>query len=159
MNQLDLIKRSRNLVRDMTNAFFREQDVVSYINEGIERVGQVIPELSTMEPLITHFDEVTHLPKHWQHLLAVYTASRLCTQDERHYQAGAFMNEFETKLSVLADDIMTGVTEIKDPNGISIDTERAVGSVQNEYYATKDGSVRRYREWKDPMDWMVDDDE
>ena len=115
MNQIEIIKRSRNMIRDLTSALFREQDVQAYINEGIERVGQVIPELTIMPLLTTHLDEVIYMPRHYQHLLAIYTASRLCTQDERHYQAGTFMNEFETKLAQLSDDINNGEVEILDP--------------------------------------------
>lgn len=159
MNQLDLIKRSRVYVRDLTNSFFREQDVTAYINEAIERVGQVIPELENMELLYSHQQEVTHMPRHYQHLLALYASARLCSQDERHYQAGVFMNEFETKLSSLADDILSGDIEIIDPEtGEVIDGSIPYGYVQNNYFQTKGGVVRPYRKLNQfPLDGDTDD--
>jgi hypothetical protein len=156
MNQIQLITRSRNLVRDLTNAFFREQDVVAYLNEGMERVGQVIPELVGMTPLGTHLQEVELMPKHYQHLLALYCAARLCTQDERHYQAATFMNEFEIKLAELADKIINGDIEILDEEGNLIYEQKAYGHVKNEYYNVRGGIVRQYRKYA-PNDWEEDD--
>lgn len=155
MNQIQLINRSRNLVRDLTNAFFREIDVVNYINEAIERVGQVIPELEAMPVLTAHQDEVQLMPKMYQHLLAVYASARLCTQDERHYQAGTFMNEFEVKLAELYDKITNGDIDIIDPiTGDVIYNRKPFGHVVNEYFETKSGVVRPYRDYKfTDLDW------
>lgn len=115
MNRLDLVKRVRSLTRDLSNAIFREIDVVDYINEGIQRMKQVIPELSTMSTLDTNNDIPRLLPSHYHHLLAIYSASRCFGQDERHYQASNFMNEFETKLDGLKSDIENGEIVIVDP--------------------------------------------
>ena len=135
MNRTDLSLRTRSLVRDLTNSFFREIDINNYLNEGIERVGQVIPELALMSPLREPLDEVGYMPKPYQHLLAIYCASRLCTQDERNYQAGIFMNEFETKLHGLKDAISSGDVDIIDPiTGDIIDLFKEPEYVVNNYY-------------------------
>lgn len=147
MNRLELILRTRSLVRDISNSFFRESDVIDYLNEGIERIGQVIPELREMPLLLNREAPVTRLPRQYHHLLALYSASRLCTHDERHYQAGTFMNEFETKLSVLAQDVMNGEIEIKDENGNLVEVNRKNDHVRNDYFFVG-GIVRPYRERK-----------
>lgn len=115
MNRTDLSLRVRSLLRDLTNSFFREVDINNYLNEGIERVQQIIPELRMMQPLGNAMDEVKYMPRPYQHLLAVYCSARLCTQDERHYQAGVFMNEFETKLEELKTGIQIGEIDVIDP--------------------------------------------
>lgn len=115
MNRVDLTLRARSLLRDTGNTLFREVDVVNYLNEGIERIGQVIPELTNMNLLDTSMAEVEYLPKSWQHIIALYGAARLATQDERHYQAGVFMNEFELKLELLREQFQNGEVTFIDP--------------------------------------------
>lgn len=139
MNRLDLFLRTRSLVRDLSNSFFRENDLVSYLNEAIDRIGQLIPELRGMSYLNSHQQEVDLLPKQYQHLLAIYCASRLCTQDERHYQAGTFMNEFEIKLAQLAQEVELGDVEILDADGNLVTFERKKQYVENEYFANNNG--------------------
>lgn len=142
MNRTDLSLRVRSLVRDLSNSFFRETDITNYLNEGIERVGQVIPDLGMMNPLTTAIQEVDYMPKPYQHLLAVYCSARLCTQDERHYQAGVFMNEFETKLQDLKTAIESGDVDIIDPlTGEPIDLWKEPEYVTNRYFANKNGVV------------------
>jgi len=147
MNRLELILRTRSLVRDISNSFFRESDVIDYLNEGIERIGQVIPELREMPLLLNREAPVTRLPRSYHHLLALYSAARLCSQDERHYQAGTFMNEFETKLGMLAMDVLNGETEILDENGEPVVVNRKNDHVRNDYFFVG-GMVRPYREDK-----------
>lgn len=142
MNRLELTQRARSLVRDLGNSFFREDDVINYLNEGIERVGQRIPALRNMSLLQIATQEVDYMPKHWQHLLAVYCASRLCTHDERFYQAGTFMNEFETKIDELLADINNGDEVITDPDGNVVEIKPADAYVRNNYFFVKDGGVR-----------------
>lgn len=115
MNRLDLIGRVRSLTRDFSNAIFRESDIVDYINEGINRIRQVIPELSGLEELTDNTQSPDLLPKQYHHLLALYSASRCFGQDERHYQASNFMNEFETKLDEMKISIEEGRIKIIDP--------------------------------------------
>ena len=115
MNRLDLIRRVRSLTRDFSNAIFRELDIVDYINEGINRIRQVIPELSGLAELTDNTQSPDLLPKQYHHLLALYSASRCFSQDERHYQASNFMNEFETKLDEMKISIEEGRIKIIDP--------------------------------------------
>ena len=115
MNRLDLIGRVRSLTRDFSNSIFRESDIVDYINEGINRIRQVIPELSGLEELTDNTQSPVLLPKQYHHLLALYSASRCFGQDERHYQASNFMNEFETKLDEMKISIEEGRIKIIDP--------------------------------------------
>ena len=115
MNRLDLIGRVRILTRDFSNSIFRESDIVDYINEGINRIRQVIPELSGLEELTDNTQSPVLLPKQYHHLLALYSASRCFGQDERHYQASNFMNEFETKLDEMKISIEEGRIKIIDP--------------------------------------------
>lgn len=63
MNRLELVKRTRKNLSDEQNTLFTHDDIVSYINESIERVGQVIPELEIMEPLNADTEEPTLSPK------------------------------------------------------------------------------------------------
>ena len=87
MNRADLVKRVRIITRDLTESIFRENDIVDFINEGIERFAQVIPEMESIKTLSTATSNVTLIPRAYQHLLDVYDASRCFAQDERHYQA------------------------------------------------------------------------
>lgn len=115
MNRLDLIRRVRSLTRDFSNAIFRESDIVDYINEGINRIRQVIPELSGLKELTDNSQSPDLLPSQYHHLLALYSASRCFGQDERHYQASNYMNEFETKLDEMKIGIEEGRIKIIDP--------------------------------------------
>ena len=140
MNRVDLTLRARSLLRDLSNTQFRETDVVNYLNEGIERIGQIIPELGNMGPLNTTMAEVQYLPKAWQHIIAIYGAARLATQDERHYQAGVFMNEFETKLELLHEQFQNGEVEFIDPvTGLPIIPRYMDDHVRNVYFDQRKG--------------------
>jgi hypothetical protein len=86
MNRLQLIQRVRSLTRDFSNSIFRETDIVDYINEGIERITQYIPECRDMNTLDLNTDEVQYLPKSYHSILALYSASRCFFQDERFFQ-------------------------------------------------------------------------
>ena len=115
MKRVQLINRVRSLTRDFSNSIFREQDIIDFINEGINRFKQVIPEFSSMDRLLVQDQEPTLIPESYQHLLAVYATSRCFGQDERHYQATTLMNEFETKLDELKQAIENGDITIIDP--------------------------------------------
>lgn len=124
MRRLEIIQRVRALTRDFSNSIFREQDIIDFINEGINRFKQVIPELKSTPKLLEKDQEPFPIPEHYQHLLAVYSASRCFGQDERHYQATTLMNEFEAKLDELKQAIGNGDIQIIDPDtGESIVTE------------------------------------
>lgn len=135
MTRLDLIQRVRSITRDLSNSIFREQDITAFINEGIDRFKQYIPEFSNMDYLYENTSTPTHLPSQYHHLLAVYCCSRCFSQDERHYQATTMMNEFETKLEELKAAIDGGSVVIIDPEtGESVSTEYATDLVNLEPY-------------------------
>lgn len=116
MKRLELIRRVRSLTRDFSNSIFREQDIVDFINEGINRFKQIIPELKGEPKLLTQQQEVKLIPEEYQHLLAVYSTSRCFNQDERHYQATTYMNEFEVKLDELKQAVDNGDIVITNPD-------------------------------------------
>lgn len=135
MNRLELVARVRSLTRDLSNAIFREVDIISYLNEGIERFQQVIPEFASLRPLDSNDSVPTLIPKQYRHLLAVYSASRCFGQDERHYQASNYMNEFETKLHGMKQDIESGKIVIVDPDtGEPISFNMPVDHVRDVYF-------------------------
>ena len=135
MTRLDLIQRVRAITRDLSNSIFREQDIVAFINEGIDRFKQYIPELINMGYLYENTAIPQYLPTQYHQLLAVYCCSRCFSQDERHYQATTMMNEFETKLEELKAAIDGGTVTVIDPTtGVAVETENQVDQVTLEPY-------------------------
>lgn len=120
MNRLKLIQRTRAMTRDFSNSIFREQDIADFINEGVNRFIQVVPQLKGIPTLVVSEQEPHPIPEQYQHILAVYSASRCFSQDERHYQATTLMNEFEVKLDELKQAILNGDIILTDENGIPI---------------------------------------
>ncbi len=116
MNRLKLIQRVRSMTRDFTNATFRESDIVDFINEGINRFKQIIPEVKKEEKLLVNQQSLKYIPEEFHELLAIYSTSRCFSQDERHYQATTLMNEFEVKLDELREAIDNGLYKIIDPD-------------------------------------------
>lgn len=129
MTLLQLIQRVRAITRDLTNSIFREQDIRDFINEGVNRIQQRVPELRGMTSLIALQENVKTLPKPYHHLLSVYATARCFAQDERHYQATTYMNEFEVKLEELKSDIEAGSVTIVDEEGKEITTDNYVDYV------------------------------
>lgn len=115
MQRIKLVLRVRALTRDFTNSVFREIDIIDFLNEGIDRFKQVIPQFKNVPYLLSTTSEPTLIPEAYQHLLAVYAAARCFGQDERHYQATTLMNEFEIKLEELKGLIESGQIAIVDP--------------------------------------------
>lgn len=134
MDRKALVERTQAHLRDFGLTAFREIDVVRYINEGIERVMQIIPQFNDMEPLEYDEQHPICLPKAYHHLLAVYSASRLFAQDDRFYQASTLMNEFETKLGQLLSDLLSGDVIAYDKDGNEIDFSGKPDHVKNEYF-------------------------
>lgn len=140
MDRVALSARVRNITRDLTNSTFREQDIIDFINEGIDRCKQVIPHLAGMVQLLAFGDEPKRLPPEYHHLLSVYASSRLYAQDDRHYQAGTLMNEFESKLDQLLMAIQGGDVIIRDENGVEITVPYKEDYVVNNYFSSKSGT-------------------
>lgn len=141
MKQSDLISRVRSLTRDLSNSIFREVDIIDFLNEGIDRIKQVIPHFEAMEYPANKDAELTYLPKQYQHLLGVYATARCFGQDERHYQASTFMNEFETKLDELKSKIEAGDIVVKDEAGVPVVAVYATDYVDDIYFNKRYGSV------------------
>ena len=141
MNRLLLIQRVRNLTRDLSNSIFREIDIIDYINESIDRIKQVMPEFSGMFYLMGNEDVPSLLPSHYHHLLAVYATSRCFGQDERHYQATNFMNEFETKIDDLKNEINNGQIVITDVQGRPVVTAHTALYVSDNYFESRTGII------------------
>ena len=129
MTLLQIIQRVRSITRDLTNSIFREQDIRDFINEGVNRFQQVVPELRGMPQLVALQEKVKVLPKPYHHLLSVYATARCFAQDERHYQATTYMNEFEVKLEELKSAIEAGDVIIVDENGDEIVADTRVDYV------------------------------
>lgn len=137
MNLMELIAKVRRYTRDLTGSLFTTEDVQDFCNEGINRL-RAIPELKNMVELQTHTDVVTLLPNQYHYFISLYGASRCFTQDEQHYQAEQFMNEFESKVFQLEKDIASGNVEIKDNNGNTIVDTSRMDYVDNTYFEKRD---------------------
>lgn len=134
MERTKIVQRVRALTRDFSNSIFREQDIIDFINEGIDRIKQIIPELQSMTYLLTSQQEPILLPTQYTHLLAIYATARCFGQDERHYQASTHMNEFEVKLEELKTAIENGEVIIRDSNGNAVTNELPVDYVNLKPY-------------------------
>lgn len=134
MKLLDLEKRVRAHARDFNSTIFRKTDIVMFLNEGIERFTQELPELSDIPHLVTDTDEVKYIPKPYIHLLANYATSRLFSQDERHYEATTMMNEFEMKLSDFVSKVNDGRIVLVDDDGNELASAEKDDYVSDNYF-------------------------
>ena len=137
MNLNALINRTRGYVRDDIGALFKQEDITSWVNEGIDRVREVIYPLNKMVYLTGNSDEPILMPEEWHYLLALYSASRCSTQDEQEYRANNFMSEFEMKLAELKERIELGDIIIYDEDGNVLPPKANSGEsdmVQNLYF-------------------------
>jgi len=136
MKRLDLIARVRANTRDFSNSIFREQDIIDYINEGVMRFKQIIPELNGLSDLLVQSQEPNLIPKEYHHLIALYASSRCFSQDERYYQATTLMNEFEVKLGEFKDKVESGEVVITDPiTGVAVTlTDNPIDYVDVSYF-------------------------
>lgn len=137
-----LIRRVRANTRDFTNSIFREEDIINYINEGIERIS-TIPELQGMVSLNNVSDAPNLLPNRYHHLLSTYATARCFEQDERHYESSRRMNEFEVKMGELREAIDSGdviVTTVDPITGEEYEVENNTEHeyVVNVYYGRRD---------------------
>ena len=138
MNRLYLIARVRSLTRDFSNSIFREADIVAFLNEGVERFKQAIPQFRNEVVLDNNNAEPLLIPSYYHHILSVYASARCFSQDERHYQATTLMNEFEVKLEELKSKIESGEIVIKDPEtGEDITTTNTTDYVYDNYFTKK----------------------
>lgn len=134
MTRGDLIQRVRAYTRDFSNSIFRELDIINFINESIDRIREIVPELSDMNYLTDNKHVPKYLPEQYHVLLAIYSASRCFGQDEQHYQSTTFMNEFETKLDELKNRIEAGDIIITNDSGVVISTLTPTDYVRDVYF-------------------------
>lgn len=128
----DLITRVRQNTRDTTGSLFPQEDVIAFINEGVDRTRR-IKKLSKMSYLVNLSDEPDYLPQEYHHLLALYATSRCFTQDENAYSAQTFMQEYEFKTSEMEIAIKSGDIEIIPPDSDLNDAD--MDGVQNVYFS------------------------
>lgn len=130
MTLKNLIDRVRQYTRDTTGSLFTQDDVIAFINEGIDRTRRY-KHFKSMEHLSSLSDEPKHLPNEYHHLLAIYAASRCFTQDEQHAIAQQFMNEYEFKTQEVELLINEGELEIE---GYDDSNNKEFDSIKNVYF-------------------------
>lgn len=135
-------ERVRININDKAGSVFTNDDILLYINEGVDRVKSH-SALKSIEHMLEQDSTPTPLPSEYHYLLAVYATARCFAQDERYYQATSFMNEFEHKFNELSDKINSGEVIISDSDGNRIDAEYVEDFVINKYFSRK-GSSKGY---------------
>ena len=138
----ELIQKVRRYTRDTTGSLFTQEDIADFCNEGIDRIKQIIPMFKDIPNLKSNTDEVEIIPSQYQHLIAVYSASRCFSQDEQQYQASTYMNEFESKLDELLQKINGGEIVITDKDGNVLNTDNIpLDYVKNMYFGRIEGEM------------------
>lgn len=143
MNRLEIIKRVRKNIFDEDSDTFTSETIIDYINEGIDRLKQIIIDLDEMNYLNNDSDIPKFLPSKYHHLIALYSTSRCFSQDERYYQAANYMNEFEVKTEELNLKIENGEIIIRDEFDDYGDetTNNEVEYVVDNYFIKRNGVV------------------
>lgn len=134
MTLSDLITRVRSYTRDTTGTLFTASDVKDFINEAIDKLRQ-IKELENIKHLSNDSDVIVLLPSQYHYMTAVYSASRCFSQDEQHYQAQTYMDEFMGLFSLVELGIKEGTIFIYDENGQIIKDTHEPDSVENVYFS------------------------
>ena len=134
MTLSDLITRVRSYTRDTTGTLFTASDVRDFINEAIDKLRQ-IKELENIKHLSNDSDVIILLPSQYHYMTAVYGASRCFSQDEQHYQAQTYMDEFMGLFSLVELGIKEGTIFIYDENGQIIKDTHEPDSVENVYFS------------------------
>ena len=131
MTLKDLITRVRQYTRDTTGSLFAQEDIIAFINEGIDRTRRY-KFFKDMEHLTSLSDEPKYLPNQYHHLLAVYASSRCFTQDEQTYLAEQFMNEYEFKTQEVELLVNEGELDIDGFDGDN--SNKPFDAVKNVYF-------------------------
>lgn len=133
MNLTELISRVRSYTRDTTGTLFSATDIEDFINEGIDRLKHIKP-LSEMVYLESDTDIPKLLPPQYHYILAVYSACRCFSQDEQHYLAQTFADEFNGIYDLIELGIREGTIIISREDGSSILDEYDFDSVIDVYF-------------------------
>ena len=129
----DLVTRVRSYTRDTTGTLFELSDIENFINEGIDKLRQ-IKSLETMATLTNDEQSVDLLPPQYHYCLAVYSASRCFSQDEQHYLAQTFAEEFNGLYDLIELGIKEGTIVIADDSGNPINNDISMDGVTNVYF-------------------------
>ena len=129
----DLVTRVRSYTRDTTGTLFELSDIENFINEGIDKLRQ-IKSLETMATLTNDEQSVDLLPQQYHYCLAVYSASRCFSQDEQHYLAQTFAEEFNGLYDLIELGIKEGTIVIADDGGNVINDNVSMDAVTNVYF-------------------------
>ena len=129
----DLVARVRSYTRDTTGTLFELTDIENFINEGIDKLKQ-IKALETMATLTSDEQSVDLLPPQYHYCLAVYSASRCFSQDEQHYLAQTFAEEFNGLYDLIELGIKEGTIVIADDGGNPINNDISMDGVTNVYF-------------------------
>ena len=129
----DLVTRVRSYTRDTTGTLFELSDIENFINEGIDKLRQ-IKSLETMATLTNDEQSVDLLPPQYHYCLAVYSASRCFSQDEQHYLAQTFAEEFNGLYDLIELGIKEGTIVIVDASGNIINNDTSMDGVTNVYF-------------------------
>ena len=133
MTLSELVSRVRSYTRDTTGTLFTLSDVKNFINEGIDKLRQ-IKVLEGMEYLESDTDIPDYLPSQYHYSLAVYSASRCFSQDEQHYLAQTFMEEFLGLYSLIELGIKEGTIVIIGSDGEQISSDDEFDGVVDVYF-------------------------
>lgn len=137
MTRTQLIARVRAITRDRTASVFLEADIISFLDEAIDRCKQIIVELADEVYLTTATTAPALIPEKFQHLLAIYASSRCFFQDDRHFQATNLMNEFEVKLNYFKSLIDSGevfIYELVDGVSTVVTNDNEMDFVETKSY-------------------------
>ena len=129
----DLVTRVRSYTRDTTGTLFELSDIENFINEGIDKLRQ-IKSLETMATLTNDEQSVDLLPPQYHYCLAVYSASRCFSQDEQHYLAQTFAEEFNGLYDLIELGIKEGTIVITDSSGNVLNDDISLDGVTNVYF-------------------------
>lgn len=129
----DLVTRVRSYTRDTTGTLFDLSDITSFINEGIDKLKQ-IKALENMSSLEDNEQPVDLLPPQYHYCLAVYSASRCFSQDEQHYLAQTFAEEFNGLYDLIELGIKEGTIVITDKNGNVVNDTNDLDGVTDVYF-------------------------
>ncbi len=132
MNLSQLVLRVRSNVNDLNENIFKKAMIDNYINEGVDRMRNSM-YFKDMIYLTNSADVPIILPSQFHHLLAVYATSKCHESDERHFQSGTRMNEFEDKFLQLISAIENGEVVLYDANGVEMVFDFEYETVKNVY--------------------------
>lgn len=133
MKLSELTNRVRSYTRDTTGTLFSLEDVHDFINEGIDKLKQ-IKSLEDMKHLSQDEDVPNLLPPQYHYSLSVYGACRCFSQDEQHYLAQTFADEFNGIYDLIELGIKEGTIVITKDDGTPVDNDMDFDGVVDVYF-------------------------